>query len=93
MMLLRLYDVELNRSHRDLFKSSSYSCSNVKVPTKEIFNHGVTQLKNKILKNFENKKKKKKKKKQEIPVSVPLAPRAEGCHHLKIQNQPVDQAS
>ena len=84
MTLLRLYDVELNRSRRDLFKSSSYSCSNVKVPTKEIFNHGVTQLKNKILKNFE---------KQEIPVSVPLAPRAEGCNHLKIQNQPVDQAS
>ena len=88
MTLLRLYDVELNRSHGDLFKSSSYSCSNVKVPTKEIFNHGVTQLKNKILNNFENKKKK-----QEIPVSVPLAPRAEGCNHLKIQNQPVDQAS
>jgi hypothetical protein len=87
MMLLRLYDVELNRSRRDLFKSSSYSCSNVKVPTKEIFNHGVTQLKNKILKNFE------KQEKQEIPVSVPLAPRAEGCNHLKIQNQPVDHAS
>ncbi len=34
-----------------------------------------------------------KKKKQEIPVSVPLAPRAEGCNHLKIQNQPVDHAS
>jgi hypothetical protein len=68
MTLLRLYDVELNRSHRDLFKSSSYSCNNVQVPTKEIFNHGVTQLKNKILKNFE------KQEKQEIPVSVPLAP-------------------
>jgi hypothetical protein len=57
MTLLRLYDVELNRSHRDLFKSSSYSCNNVKVPTKEIFNHGVTQLKNKILKNFEKQEK------------------------------------
>ena len=78
MTLLRLYDVELNRSHRDLFKSSSYSCSNVKVPKKEIFNHGVTQLKNKILKNFENKKKK-----QEIPVGVPPVPLAEGCDLLK----------
>jgi hypothetical protein len=44
-------------------------------------------LKNKILKNFE------KQEKQEIPVSVPLAPWAEGCNHLKIQNQPVDHAS
>ena len=84
MTLLWLYDVELNRSHRDLFKSSSYSCSNVKVPMKEIFNHGVTQLKNKILKNFE---------KFEIPVSVPLVSLAEGCNHLKIQSQPVDHAS
>jgi hypothetical protein len=49
-----------------------------------MFNHGVTQLKNKILKNFEN---------VEIPVSVPLEPLAEGCNHLKTQSQPVDHAS
>jgi hypothetical protein len=54
---------------------------------KEIFNHGVTQLKNKMLKNFE------KQEKQEIPVNVSLEPRAEKCNHLTIQNQPVDHAS
>jgi hypothetical protein len=33
MTLLQLCDVELDRSQRDLSDASSYSCSNVKIPT------------------------------------------------------------
>jgi hypothetical protein len=83
--LLRLYDVGLNSSRWDLFKPSSYSCSSVNISKERNFNHGITQLKNEVLKNLQKEIK--------IPVSEPPEPLTEGCNRLKTQSQPVDHAS